>query len=153
MSERGAKRVARQAPGHPRPWAGLALVACLGFGIAACGGGGAQTGFVATNPPPRPLRSRAVAEVALIEAQADAQAGGQAQARPLVEVGLIEVLGERGWSAADQAAARAALRRRAAEIGCDAVALLGEIDWIYTVESARSSRVRHGYRGVCIVYP
>jgi hypothetical protein len=143
MSERGR--------GYPVTWArlGLALGLFLGLGpgLAACGGG-AQTGFVATNPPPRSLRSRAVAEVALIDAQ-----DSQALARPHVEVGLIEVLGDGGWSAADQAAARESLRRRAADAGCDAVALLGQIDWMYTVESSRSSRVRHGYRGVCLVYP
>jgi hypothetical protein len=134
MSERGRE--------HVVVWIGLAL----SLGLAACGGG-AQAGFVAMNPPPRPLRSRAVAEVALIDGQAEAPA------RPHVEVGLIEALGDDGWSAADQAAARAALRRRAADIGCDAVVLLGQFDWIDTVESSRSSRVRHGYRGVCIVYP
>lgn len=146
MSERG--------DGYVMTWAGLALGLflrlglTLGLGLAACGGG-AQTGFMATNPPPRPLRSRAAAEVELIEVQADQ--GSQAPARPHVEVGLIEVLDD-GWSAADQAAMREALRRRAADIGCDAVALLGPIDWIYTVESSRSSRVRRGYRGVCLVY-
>jgi hypothetical protein len=133
MSERRHRHVAAV-------WVGLAL------GLAACGGS-AQTGFVAMNAPPAPLRSRAVSEVALIDS-----ADSEAPARDHVEVGLIEVL-TGGWSAADQAAARAALRRRGADIGCDAVALLGEIDWIYTVESSRSSRVRHGYRGVCIVYP
>ena len=130
MSKRGHRQVAVLA--------GLAL----GLALAACGGS-AQTGFVAMNPPPRPLRSRALSEVALIDRQAPA--------RDHVEVGLLEVLSD-GWSAADQAAARQALRRRGADIGCDAVALLGQIDWVYTVESARSSRVRHGYRGVCIVY-
>jgi hypothetical protein len=134
------------------PWGRLAgltlgLFVGLGAGLAACGGG-TQTGFVATNPPPRSLRSRAVAEVALIEAQ-----DSQALARAHVEVGLIEVLGDDGWSAADQAEAREALRRRAAAVGCDAVALLGQFDWIDTVESSRSSRERHGYRGVCLVYP
>jgi hypothetical protein len=47
---------------------------------------------------------------------------------------------------------RDALRGRAAEHGCDAVVLLGEIDWVYVIESARSTNRRHGYRGVCIVY-
>lgn len=132
MSERGHGRVAAV-------WAGLAL------GLAACGGS-AQTGFVAMNAPPAPLRSRAVSDVALIDS-----AASEAPVRDHVEVGLIEVLVD-GWSAADQSAAREALHRRGADAGCDAVALLGEIDWIYTVESARSSRVRHGYRGVCLVY-
>lgn len=140
MSERGR--------GILVAWARVALGLFLGLGpgLAACGGG-TQAGFVATNPPPRALRSRAVADVALIDAQ-----DGQTLARPHVEVGLIEVLGDDGWSAADQAAAREALRRRAADVGCDAVALLGQIDWLYTVESSRASRVRHGYRGVCLVY-
>jgi hypothetical protein len=142
MSERGqghAGVVCRAA------WLRAGLV--LGLALGACGGG-TQAGFVAMNPPPRALRSRAVADVALIDARA-----GEAPDRPHVEVGLIEVLGARDWSEPDQAAAREALRRRGAGIGCDAVALLGEIEWIDTVESSRSSRVRHGYRGVCIVYP
>ena len=142
MSERGRRTLVTWARR-----AGLALGLSLGPGLAACGGG-TQAGFVATNPPPRSLRSRAVTEVALIDAQ-----DSQALARPHVEVGLIEVLGADRWSAADQAAAREAVRRRAADVGCDAVALLGQIDWIDTVESSRSSRVRHGYRGVCLVYP
>lgn len=135
MSERGQRIVL---------CAGLALV----LGLAACGG--AQAGLVAMNPPPRPLRSRAVAEVPLLEASA--LRGADAQARPHVEVGLIEVLGDDAWGASEQAAMRETLRRHGARAGCDAVALLGEIAWVDTVESSRATRVRHGYRGVCIVY-
>lgn len=141
MSDRGENHVG----------AGLRIArACaalaLGLGLAACGGG-AQTGFVAMNPPPHALQGRAVAGVALLDARA-----GEVPAEPHVEVGLIEVIGDDAGASA-QAATREALRRRGADIGCDAVVVLGEIEWIDTVESARSTRVRRGLRGVCIVYP
>lgn len=139
-----------------RAWLAPVVLLC---GLAACGGGGTRTAFVATNPPPRPLSARPAAEVALIMPATTTTttmgAAGErdpALLRPHVEVGLIEVLGERAWGAAEQAALRDTLRARAAEQGCDAVVLLGEIDWIYVVENAHSSRQRHGYRGVCIVY-
>ena len=128
-----------------------ARIAALLCALAACGGG-TRPGFVATNPPPRPLQPRPAAEVALIVPAADPGARDPALARPHVEVGLVEVLGDDEWGAAEQATMRERLRARAAEHGCDAVVLLGEIDWIYVIENARSSAERHGYRGVCIVY-
>lgn len=148
MSEHAALQ--GTAPG--RAW----LLAALLCGLAACGGGGTRTGFVATNPPPRPLAPRPAAEVALIAPAAEPGAGDMnrhpALARPHVEVGLIEVLGDDEWGPAEQAAMRESLRARGAEHGCDAVVLLGEIDWVYVVENAHSTAERHGYRGVCIVY-
>lgn len=151
MSER-----ARHHRTAARPWSlgALGTLGALLWGLAACGGG-TRAGFVATNPPPRPLGARPAAEVALIEsagAQGDAGEQDPALLRPHVEVGLIEVLGDDEWGAAEQAAMRDTLRARAAEHGCDAVVLLGEIDWVYVIENARSTSQRHGYRGVCIVY-
>jgi hypothetical protein len=129
----------------------LGALGTLLWGLAACGGG-SQAGFVATNPPPRPLAARPAAEVALIASAGDAGEKDPALLPPHVEVGLIEVLGDDEWGAAEQAAMRDALRARAAEHGCDAVVLLGEIDWVYVVENASSTSQRHGYRGVCVVY-
>jgi hypothetical protein len=148
MSERA--RLQRTAPRRAR----LALLAALLCGLGACGGSAytGHTGFVATNPAPRPLQPRPAAEVALIERAAEPGAQDPALARPHVEVGLIEVIGDDEWGAAERAALRERLRARAAGHGCDAVVLLGEIDWVYEIENAHSTAERHGYRGVCIVY-
>lgn len=143
MSEHAALQAT--APGR------AALLAALLCGLAACGGG-TRTGFVATNPPPRPLAPRPAAEVPLIAPATEPGAKDPALARPHVEVGLIEVLGDDEWGPAEQAAMRESLRARGAERGCDAVVLLGEIDWVYVIENAHSTAERHGYRGVCIVY-
>jgi hypothetical protein len=136
---------------HARQHAGTGrtLALCLGItlGLAACGGGRTRATFVATNPPPQALRSRPVSEVALLDGK-----DPPALAQRHTEVGLIEVMSDGGWSASEQAAVRHALRERGAELGCDAVVLLGEIAWIDTVESSQASTERHGYRGVCIVY-
>lgn len=129
-------RASRKRPAGA--WVGLLALA---LGTAACGAG-PQAGFVATNPPPRAMSPRPPAEVALLD---------EAPAYPYVEVGLIEVLGPEGSSAADRDALGEELRRRGAERGCDAVGVLGEIDWVYVVESAGSTSARHGVRGVCIV--
>lgn len=136
---RSLERAGARPGARPGAWACLLALA---LGLAACGAG-PQTGFVATNAPPRAMSARPVAEVAVLE--------GEPPAYPHVEVGIVEVLGGDGWGAAERAALRDELRRRAAERGCDAVVVLGEIDWIYVVESSSSAATRHGYRGVCVV--
>ncbi|ACY18051.1 hypothetical protein [Haliangium ochraceum] len=121
-----------------------ALAAALLATWAGACGASTSSEFLVTNPAPQPLAARAAETVEVLDS---------APGRAYAELGLVEVLDDvEPWDDAAKAEARSALRARAAAVGCDAVVVLGEIDWIYVVESAGSTTERHGLRGVCIQY-
>lgn len=97
-----------------------------------------------TNTPARSPIPRSADQVPILRADAIQ--------RPFTEIGLLESLHDQDTPA--QTMDRR-LRERAATIGCDAVVLLGDNEWIYRVVESGSTittRRRQGYRAVCIVY-
>ena len=100
--------------------------------------------YAPTNTPPRSPIPRSADQVTILRADAIE--------RPFTEIGLLESLHDQDTPA--QTMDRS-LRERAAIIGCDAVVLLGDNEWIYRVVESGSTlttRRRQGYRAVCIVY-
>jgi hypothetical protein len=105
--------------------------------LVGCGAWTSQT-FV--NPAPHPMAARPPASVEVFTAGAPT--------RPHVDVAMLEVRQQTGWSLADTGDMIARLRDDAAAMGCDGLVITGSNNHV----EDRGSTTLHGFFGTCIAY-
>ena len=117
--------------------------------LAAFAGCGINVAYVPLNASPAPRQARPVESV-------EVWSSGR-PSRPFVDLGIIEAQ-EEAWSGASPADIVAAMRQKAAAVGCDGLVLTGGNDAVVgsmTVQKGQGSgsvTTLKGYRGTCIVY-
>jgi hypothetical protein len=121
---------------------GLAALVLASTAVAC----GYNTSFTPTNVPPHPLAARAEASVEMFTATAPK--------RPYVEVGLISSQHDGMYSLSSDDEVMLGLRKKAAQIGCDAVVVTAETgNLVGTVSSNTvNTRTLKSFRAVCAMY-
>jgi hypothetical protein len=121
----------------------LSLVACPMLLLLGCG---TSVSYTAINRPPRPLSARPPESVRVYTSGRPVG--------PYVDVGLLEAQQESGFSADDTGAIIATLRKRAGQLGCDALIIGGTSSRAGTAESVLLdvNVDRKGVYGTCAVY-
>lgn len=119
------------------------VIAVVALATAACG---IRTSFTPTNVAPRPLVPRPESTVEMFTATAPK--------RPYVEVGLVTSSHAGGYSLATDDEVILGLRKKAAEIGCDAVVITAETgNTVGTVTQGNvNTRTLKSFRAVCAMY-
>jgi hypothetical protein len=115
----------------------LAPAVALAVALALAGCRGTRTQMTALNPAPRPLAPRLAADVEVFSSAPPT--------RPYVDVALLEAEQAKPSRAAT-AALIAALRKRAAQHGCDAIVVLG------LTSRDTEAFTRKGVYATCVVY-
>ena len=107
---------------------------------------GYSTSFTPTNVPPRPLEARPEASVELFTSTPPK--------RPYVEVGLLSSQHDGMYSLSSDDEVMLGLRKKAAQVGCDAVVVTAETgNLVGTVSSTTvNTRTLKSFRAVCAMY-
>lgn len=117
------------------------------FSFCGCG---TTIRYAATNPPPRAMTPRDPSTVGMFQTGVPD--------RPYTEVGILSARQSSQYSVSDLQDIVDAMRKRAAQIGCDAVVITGsdkEVVGSSTTSQGTGSGSVHtleGIKGVCIVY-
>jgi hypothetical protein len=112
------------------------LLVCF---AAACG---TRVSTVPLNAAPGPMRARGAEEVHLYTSGRPA--------RNYHEVAMVEAQQESIYSLDGEETVFSKLRRKAGEMGCDGLIVIGPNDAVEGIN--RTTSTRRGYRGTCIVY-
>lgn len=120
-------------------------LAAAGLLLAVVGGCGAtMLRWTPLHPPPREMRARAPADVAVLY---------NYPRRPYVEIGVLEVHEEDGSSNKDRPELLAELRERAGARGCDAVVVTdADRDTLDPAFAFPRPVTLQGVRGGCLVF-
>lgn len=132
----GITRCARHGRANVK-WRRLAC--CLWLSLVLLGGCAPRARFIPTNPAPRQLRPRTPLGVQLFT--------GSKPTLRYLEIGLVEALSTNH----DTQELLQALRRKAAQVGCDAVIVVTVPTFTKTDFTGERHRY-YGFRGTCVVY-